>query len=328
MSSSRDTSNRYTVAIIGAGGIGSMLDGPDSPHVLTHAHAFSSSPKTRLVGLVDIDAARGTSEAARWNTAFFPDVEALMRAGAPDILVIATPDSTHAEMMEVSLRSPAKLVVFEKPVARTAQDAERVRAALSGSSIPVIVNFPRRFDPVTQHLRDELLAGTHGTVISAHAAYAKGTHHIGSHVFDLLRTLFGEMKVAEARFKIEDYPDDPTYGGAAVFERCPEVHLQAMDGRITSLIELEILTDTKRIRLTDRGYVLEMQPYIPDPVFENHRTLGPVQRSQTELQHAMSALAAHAAAVLDGTEAPRATAEDALKTFEACDAFARSYHQL
>lgn len=315
----------YSVAIIGAGTIGTSWDNPDSSRILTHAHAFSANERTHLVGIVDTDVARATREASTWGTSPYTDVATLFSKESPDIVVIATPDETHATVLETVLASSARLVICEKPLAANEPDAERIRKMLSMATAPVIVYFPRRFDTRTLRLREELTSGTLGNVVSVRATYAKGTHHIGSHLFDLLRLLFGEMTGAAAHFKIDDRPDDPTYGGVAAFENCREVYLQAFDGRASSELELDIFTDTKRIRLTDRGYTLETQEIVADPVFAGFRMFGPATRKATDLENALPTLVRHAVAVVDGSELPLSDAESALKTFDACQRFASTY---
>lgn len=324
-SSLAHTDKTYSAAIIGAGNIGSSWDSPDASHILTHAHALAANARIKLVGVVDTDADRASREATKWKTDSYTDLAVLLAKACPDIVIISTPDESHATILETVLKSDVKLVICEKPIAANESDAKRVSAALATTSIPVVVYFPRRFDARMLRLREELASGAHGAIVSVRATYAKGTHHIGSHVFDLLRYLFGEMTSAAAHFKIEDYPNDPTYGGVATFEKCGEVHLQTYDGRASSELELDIFTDKKRIRLTDRGYSIETQEIIVDPVFAGFRMFGPVSREATELALALPALVDHAVSVLDGTELPRSAGENALQTFDTCQRFANTY---
>ena len=45
---------KYSVAIVGAGSVGSGADGPDSSEFLTHAHGIAENPSLELCALVDI----------------------------------------------------------------------------------------------------------------------------------------------------------------------------------------------------------------------------------------------------------------------------------
>lgn len=307
------TKKQYSVAIIGAGQIGCGYDSPDSKEILSHAHAFTTNHRTNLVGIIDIDRTRGELEARRWQSAYYPTLELLAATLRPDIVVVATPDTTHASILEHSLAVCPKLIVCEKPLASNKADAERIERTLSETDIPVIANFTRRYDTTMVRLH-ERFAGA--SAVSVHARYGKGTHHMGSHLFDLLRYFFGEMTGAAAQTALEDYPGDPTFGGTASFERCSEVHIEAVDSRVMSVFELDIKTENEHLRVKDLGFLLETE------------VDGVLRREQTKLPEALTAFAEHCVAVLDGLEELRTPASDALKTFNACERFADSYRRL
>lgn len=304
---------QYSVAIIGAGQIGCGYDSPDSKEILSHAHAFTANHRTNLAGIIDIDRARGEHEATRWQSVYYPTLESLAAILKPDIVVIATPDTTHASMLERALAVAPKLIVCEKPLASKQADAEHIARTLSRADIPVIVNFTRRYDTTMVRLHEQFAGAL---AASVHARYGKGTHHMGSHLFDLLRYFFGEMTGAAAQTTIEDYPGDPTFGGVTSFERCPEVHIEATDSRVSSVFELDIRAEKGHIRIKDLGFTLETE------------VDGTLRREQTKLPEALAAFANHCVAVLEGREEPRTPASDALKTFSACERFADSYRRL
>lgn len=299
----------YSVAIIGAGKMGAGYDSPDSKDILSHAHAFTANLQTKLIGIVDTDARQGTREAARWSTSYYPTLAELLKTGTPDIIVIATPDSTHATILEEALSAKPKLIICEKPIASKLRDANTIRDLTAASTIPIVVNFSRRFDTRMVELKKELEPLR---IISAHVRYGKGVHHIGSHLFDLLRYFFGDMTACQARSKIEDYPEDPSYGGSASFERCPAVDIEIVDSRRESVFDIEIVSDKARFRLFELGHKLET----------------PKGVDQTGLSNAAVKLVEHALAVIEGKEKPIVTVEDALKTFDACEQFAHSYQEL
>lgn len=314
--------SKYKVSIIGAGRIGCGFDASDSEQVLTHAHAAMLEPRTEIAAFVDADEKRGAAEAERWGAAFFRDIEKMFAETKPDIVVIATPDETHAEMLRQVFVLKPRLIICEKPVATTEQGA----ADLAGlrNDVPVIVNFSRRFDATTAEVARALAAGEYGAVISAHGTYVRGILHNGSHMFDLARNLFGELTEAKPLSALADFPGGAaSVSGFARFERCSEFLLSHGDGRQYSLFELDILTEKRRIRFVDEGRFIEMQDAIDDPVYAGFRSLSSPIKKETELSRALINLYAHAANVLDGSEPPRSTLTDALKTQEACMRFAK-----
>jgi predicted dehydrogenase len=311
----------YTAAIIGAGRIAAGFDAPGIEHVLTHAHAIANEPRLKLVAITDTDAEKGNKEAARWNTSYSADVAEMMREHAPDLVVIATPDDTHADVLLEVLACAPKLIILEKPVVKDQADASRIEDAVAVAGIPILVNFRRRFDPSVVALADELAQGTHGRVLSARGLYSKGVVHTGSHLLDLARFLFGEFHSGTASGSVQDWEGEPSVSGFATFERCSQFSLTAGDERAYSVFELEILTEKRRFRFRDEGMTLETEEVIDDPLYPGYKILGPVRAEPTGLLRAMSELAAHAVRVLDGTETPRATLVDALRTDAACRTF-------
>ncbi len=311
----------YRVAIIGAGRIGSSSDSPDSSEFLTHAHAIADDPRTELVALVDADTSRAEAEAKKWGTKAFTDIDTIWAGVMPDIVIIATPDETHADMLEKVLAKAPKLIVLEKPA--VVNDAEAARLRTLHTEIPIIVNFRRRFDPVVVRLAEELHNGAYGRIISASGIYCRGILHNGSHMLDLARYLFGDLLTASGQTSVDDFPEGlPTVGGMATFEHCPELHLICGDGRQYALFELDILTEKKRFHFTDEGFLLTTQDVVPDPTFPGLNMLGPSRAQDTGLKNALPALYVHAAAVLDGNEHARSTLLEALDTHDACMQFA------
>ncbi len=309
----------YTAVLIGAGRIAAGFDTPRSRAVLTHAHAIVDNRRLRLAGITDIDEARGKREARKWRTDFYPDMERMLTLVKPDIVVIATPDKTHTDILLRVLHAHPGLVVCEKPVASAREDISKIRSAVKKSGVPVLVNFRRRFDPTVADIRRDIVRGRFGKVISASAHYSKGLFHSGSHAIDLARFFFGEMTSSAAHFTVDDFPEgSPSIGGVATFDGCPQFHLIAGDERSFSLFEFEILLEKKRLRFIDEGFFLVSQDVVPDPVFKGYRTLGKGTVRKTGLINSMSFLMKNAVAVLDGAEKPLSSLEEALKTEDAC----------
>lgn len=314
----------YTAVIIGAGRIGCGFDSPRSRQILTHAHAILANPRVKLVALSDKNVGRGKREAKRWKTKFYSTMEMAYRSERPDIIVIATPDATHAKMLERAAKLGPKLIICEKPISARARQIKTIQK----HNIPIIVNLSRRFDPSMTKLRATLQRGRYGKVLSATGIYTKGLFHNGSHMLDLARFLFGEMKSCVAHFHKRDWDGEPSLGGVAVFESCPEFHLQLADARAFAIFELDIITEKKRIRITDEGRVIRSQDVVADPLYKGFKILSRESAKKTKLDEALTELYRHAVSVLGGKEKPRVPLDEALKTQRACAKFARSIKEL
>lgn len=319
MKNNKDNKIKYKAVIIGAGKIAAGYDTPKSKVVLTHAHALSNNPRIELVGIADTDSGRGNVEAKKWKTAYWADVHAMLAEVNPDIIVIATPNETHKDLLLEAFKAKPKVIVVEKPVVNEKNEMSIIRRAGVKAGVPVIVNFRRRFDSTVSEIRDGLIKGTYGEVLGANALYSKGILHNGSHMIDLARYLFGEMTSGQAHFSTDDYPLGlPSVGGVASFERCPQFYLMTGDERSFYVFEMTILTEKCRIRFIHEGRDVTFEEVVCDTVYPDDRVLGNVKIKKTELAHSMVSMAEHAVRVADGVEGSCSSLEDALRTQEVC----------
>ena len=277
--------NIYSVAIIGAGRIGAGFDGPRSGRVLTHAHAMMKNPRTVLVGLVDSRQKTGRREAERWGTRFSRTVEEFFSYTRPDIVVIATPDDTHALLLEKLAKYHPPLIICEKPVAMDRASAAKIERI---SLPPVIVNYSRRFDPVVVKVKKDIARGFYGKIIAAHGIYTGERLHNGSHLVDLAQFLLG---------------------GASA-----KLTLTQGDARAYSLFELDILAEKARLRFVEGGARLIIERPQKDAVYPSLRSLGKARVVHTGLRDVLPALYRHAVAVLDGRERPSPGLREALRS--------------
>jgi myo-inositol 2-dehydrogenase/D-chiro-inositol 1-dehydrogenase len=115
------------------------------------ANLAAVQPGARLVMVAD------TSAAAREQARHLFDVRSsesfldLLDQPEVDAVVIATPPSTHADMVELAAAA-GKHVFCEKPLALGIDDAERALAAVTRAGVILQIGFHRRFD------RDFMLA--------------------------------------------------------------------------------------------------------------------------------------------------------------------------
>ncbi len=320
------TKKKYKAVIIGAGKIASSFDTPKSKHVLTHAHALTQHPRVSLVGIADVDPVRGKTEAKKWGTQYFASQIEMINVCTPDIIVIATPNSTHKKILLEALKAKPRVIILEKPAVNEKHEVGVVRRTAKIARVPVIVNFRRRFDPSVTEVRDALIKGKYGSILVAHALYTKGILHNGSHLIDLARYLFGEMTSAKAHFSTDDFSEgEPTIGGIATFERCPQFYLMAGDERSFYVFELTIVTEKYRICFRDEGMNISVEKVQQDTYYPGVSILGSSKTTKTKLTQAMTTMVNHAVQVADGGEESHSSLENALLTQEACYKLSASF---
>ena len=96
-----------------------------------------------------------------------------MLATQPDILVIATPHTLHADQAIAALRAEIH-VLCEKPMSATLADAERMLEAGSKCSVTLDIGFTLHFHPALRRLKDLIAGGALGSLV--HLSCRVGTY--------------------------------------------------------------------------------------------------------------------------------------------------------
>ena len=104
-----------------------------------------------------------TAEAAG-DIELFEDYRKLLAADIVDAVVVATPNMTHADVMEEVLSVPGLHVMLEKPMATSVADCRRIVAAAEHHSGVVWVGLEYRYMPAAARLIRELESGVVGTL--------------------------------------------------------------------------------------------------------------------------------------------------------------------
>jgi predicted dehydrogenase len=282
----------YSVLIIGAGNIGAFFDTPQSPLVLTHAHAYSRHPGFTLTGFVDADYSRSQQAAAVWGGEAFLSVEEAFRHNDIDLAVIAAPDDCHYSLLKQLAEFSLKLVVAEKPITKTIGEANEIINLYRDKGISLAINYTRRYVPEFNSLRERIRAGEYGDYLTGSGYYGKGTLHNGSHMVDLLRFLLGEITDAQPLNQVYDfYPDDPSCSISLRLDSGAPFFMQAIDCRCYTIFELDLLFARQRIRLTDAGVRIESHEPCDNKIFAGYRNLAPAHIQQTRMDDALIAAA-------------------------------------
>ncbi|MEH0572991.1 MULTISPECIES: Gfo/Idh/MocA family oxidoreductase [Streptomyces] len=147
------------IGVIGAGNMG-------ADHVTTlHRHVCGAE----VTLVADIDKERAASVAGAVPGArATDDAYALIADPDVDAVVIASHDTTHADLSVAAVRA-GKPVLCEKPLAPTLDECVRVvREELQAGEQLITLGFMRRFDPAYVELKSALCAGSCGTPLLVH----------------------------------------------------------------------------------------------------------------------------------------------------------------
>ncbi|MEK7084198.1 MAG: Gfo/Idh/MocA family oxidoreductase [Patescibacteria group bacterium] len=124
-----------------------------------------------------------------------------------DCVIIATPPSTHHELIQAALRA-GKHVLVEKPMVQTQKEAEEVRQLAEGGSCIFMVAFQYVYNDYINYLRDQLNVHALGKILYVLSenlylgpmrSDASCFLDAGSHELSLLEYLFAPGDVSDAR---------------------------------------------------------------------------------------------------------------------------------
>lgn len=315
----------YSAAVIGCGLIGAAHNFSSKVGVYSHTEAYSASPATYLAAVCDLNAARAEETATRWRVPGYTDPSKLYAEIQPEIVSICTPDHTHAIALRQAMRAPSvRAILAEKPLALNVTEARSLIDEAHKRGIVLAVNYSRRYAQGHRQLAARLRAGMIGDIVRFHGYYTKGTRHNGSHLFDWIRMLAGEIASVRGFDTLHESGHDPTLDAHLILENGAMGNLVALDHRIYSLFELELIGSSGRLALIDSGHNYRLEVIGDSPWYAGYRTLLPAEHSDAGLHDTLLHAVNDLANALDQNSSPACTGEDAIAALAVAEAIIES----
>ncbi len=174
-----------------------------------HLPALSTIPNALVVGACDHSEERQQRAAAKWKVPVFADAADMITRTTPDLVIVATPPATHADLCISALEAGAN-VLCEKPFVQTIAEADGVLAAAARTGRRVALNHEFREMPIFRAVLDAARAHDAGELTFAQAwqlmymppwnehgwrgeMERRTLHEAGVHLIDFLIALFGEL---------------------------------------------------------------------------------------------------------------------------------------
>ena len=329
--------------LIGAGVVAGM-----------HLEAIAALDDVELVGIAAHDTESAALRARESGSRPFAESDELL-ACELDVVVVATPHPSHAELTIAALETGAH-VLCEKPLAPEARDADAMIAAADRARLLLGVCFQQRFRPVIAAARRLVDEGRLGTLVRASIvdplyrpnAYYRTADWRGTwkgegggvlmnqapHTLDLLCHLAGPpvtvWGVAQRRAQPMEAEDTATallsYEGGAV----GTIAVSTLEPGVQ---RIELVGDRGRIEIVGESIVFER---FEPPISEHLRSATEMFAQPERVTEAVGlppgrgdhrdVHADFAAAVREGRE-PRIPARDALCSLELANAIVLSTHE-
>ena len=309
---------RYRAGIVGCGKIASeFADDPNMKgDVFTHAEAYFRNPETNLAAICDSDPAKLEQCGNRWNVeARYTDLQDMIVSENLDIVSVFTPDDTHYSVIKEILTLPktVKLILCEKPLATSVEEAEKLIAISRERNVVLSVVYMRRFAQNYRALRDFIHSGQLGEVQAISGWYTKGVVHNGTHWFDALRFLVGEVDWVMSWQRCGEKLNDPTLDVILGVENGVLASLRACDEKYFTIFDMDIQGTLGRIRLLDSGFQIEHSSVIDSERYSGYQELKTTQKTFGDRKNLMLHAVEDAVSSLRTGKPPACTAEDGLE---------------
>jgi predicted dehydrogenase/nucleoside-diphosphate-sugar epimerase len=183
-----------------------------------HVAAVKKLPNVELVGVCDLDRDRARTNAEKWGTTAYADLDALIAAGA-NVIHVLTPPSSHAKIARAALERGCH-VLIEKPIAEDAGEGRALAALAKSKGLTVSVNHSLLYDPQVKRALDAVRAGSLGQIVSVdilrgseYPPYEGGPlppwyrdagypfRDIGVHCLYLIQELLGPIEEVDANWR-------------------------------------------------------------------------------------------------------------------------------
>jgi predicted dehydrogenase len=306
----------WRAALVGCGKIGSgFADDPRmAGDVFTHAEAYVRSAGTELVAVCDAGLEAAAACGARWGVPSFTDVGRMLDEARPELVSVCTPDATHAAVLRAVMEHPhaPRAILCEKPLATDLEEAEAVVARARARGIVLAVAYMRRHARNLRALRGWMAQGGLGRVQGVTGWYGKGTLHNGSHWYDLLRMLAGEVRWVRGMDTLGEGGADPTLDVLLGLEGGALATLRASDAGAFTVFEMDVMGTAGRALVTDSGHRIDVLRAGDSPRYSGYMELLPEPRDWGDRRDLMLHAVDDLAEALRTGRPPACTGEDGL----------------
>lgn len=154
-------SKTYKIAIIGCGGIANGK----------HMPSLKKLNNIEMVAFCDIVEEKAAEAAKQYGTAeakVYTDFADVFKDPSIDIVHVCTPNDSHARIAIAALEA-GKHVMCEKPMAKTAEEAQQMVDAAKRTGKKLTIGYNNRFRSDSQHLKQICDSGELGEIYMAKA---------------------------------------------------------------------------------------------------------------------------------------------------------------
>lgn len=238
--------------IIGCGRIGCGFDNKsNNKRVLTHAGSYFLNPKTNLVALCDIDKSKLKKYGKKYHIkGLYVNPAEMFQKEKLDCVSISTLLDEHKNLVEEAVNYGIKGIFLEKPISYDLNSAKKIIKTCKENKIKLIINHQRRFDPFYHDIKSFLTRNKLGKLQLIDVYYGGGIANTGSHLFDLLRFFFGEVKQLKSSLSKNKSHNhrDPNLDVTLEFKNGLKCNIHAIDFRKFIIFNMNVFGNLGYLR--------------------------------------------------------------------------------
>ena len=167
---------KYTVAQVGCGGRGK-----------THLDGWLHNPERfELIALCELDETKMKQAVAERNIspALYTDAEQMLADTRPDVFCFSTQPDVRLSLVELAAKYEVKGLAFEKPMATTLAEAERITQLCRDHGIKAVVSHQQKYLTSLQKVKELVDSGDIGEVLQITASCQAWLAQLGTHYMD------------------------------------------------------------------------------------------------------------------------------------------------
>lgn len=252
---------KYNCAVIGCGRVGCGYENTNGM-VRNHTAAYVKNPNSFLSALCDVDKNSVKRCAEKYGvTKLYTNYEEMFEKEELDIVSICTLVDTHFKIVKKAIEHGIKGIFLEKPMTDNLENGKKIVELCQKNNIRLQIDHQRRFIPVYHQIRDFLINGKLGRIQHANVYYGSGTANTGSHLFDMLLFLFGNINTVEGSYSSNPSNNklDPNIDAKINFKNNVTCNINSLDINNYGILEMNILGTSGRLKIDMVKHSLDYQ---------------------------------------------------------------------
>ena len=255
--------DKLKVALIGCGRMGYSWDKDTSGYdSRSHFSAIMQSQDFELVSIAEKNLQTREEITSNHGIPSFSNYrKMLLSMKKLDLVVVATPDETHSEILMNLLPLKPRCVFAEKPLAIGLKKSTMIAKAYRSSGIDLIINFSRRFLPEFETLRKKILSQYFGKPLSMTVQFSGSVQHNGIHFLDLANWFFDKpiessITASNLHLHSEKYQNE-SFSMHMSYETGMSLNLIGVGINAPSHHEIDFIGTKGRFRVTTNGILIK-----------------------------------------------------------------------